>query len=56
MIFYLFLRGVSSVGRAPRWHCGGQRFEPATLQYPGLPLPRRAPREEVGIFPCFSIL
>ncbi len=28
------LRGVSSVGRAPQWHCGGQRFEPATLQFP----------------------
>lgn len=24
--------GVSSVGRAPQWHCGGQRFETATLQ------------------------
>ena len=24
-------RGISSVGRAPQWHWGGQRFEPAML-------------------------
>ena len=23
--------GISSVGRAPHWQCGGQRFEPAML-------------------------
>ena len=23
--------GISSVGRAPAWHAGGQRFEPAML-------------------------
>jgi hypothetical protein len=28
------LRGVSSVGRAPAWHAGGQRFESATLHFP----------------------
>ena len=27
-----FLRGLSSVGRAPQWHCGGQGFESPRLQ------------------------
>src|ERR1019366_212867 len=26
------LRGLSSVGRAPQWHCGGQGFESPRLQ------------------------
>ncbi len=25
--------GISSVGRAPQWHCGGQRFESAMLHH-----------------------
>lgn len=28
----LSLRGRSSVGRAPQWHCGGREFEPHRLQ------------------------
>src|SRR5205085_2138583 len=24
-------RGISSAGRAPQWHCGGRRFDPAML-------------------------
>ena len=27
-----FSRGLSSVGRAPQWHCGGQGFESPRLQ------------------------
>ena len=27
-----FVRGLSSVGRAPQWHCGGQGFESPRLQ------------------------
>ncbi len=26
-------RGISSVGRAPAWHAGGQRFESAMLHF-----------------------
>src|SRR6266480_33791 len=32
-----FLRGLSSVGRAPQWHCGGQGFESPRLQNFGEP-------------------
>ena len=28
--------GISSVGRAPHWQCGGQRFEPAMLHQNGM--------------------
>src|SRR5205085_11190708 len=25
------IRGISSAGRAPQWHCGGLRFDPGML-------------------------
>lgn len=34
-------RASSSVGRAPRWHRGGQRFDPAEVQFAGV-APRRS--------------
>ena len=38
MIIYISLRGISAVGSAPHWQCGGQGFESPMLhqKIPGL--------------------
>ena len=39
-------RGLSSAGRAPAWHAGGQRFDPARLHH----FPKRPARTAPGLF------
>src|SRR3546814_7413571 len=56
-------RGLSSAGRAPAWHAGGQRFDPARLHHykkaresgPFLLLAVSSGRWRLGVVSCHSI-
>ena len=43
------VRGHSSAGRAPAWHAGGQRFDPAWLHQSSVTLRTNRPCDAVGI-------
>ena len=49
------MRGRSSVGRAPQWHCGGRRFEPDRLHHLNSVVKSIIIQTRVFAFYCFFV-